>query len=108
MIVVHGIDYDGTGIYSGVLDRSELNKSLPGTATAPALCGRLVAQQTAAAVSRRSHGHAGIYTASLALSAAPAGVPLRGVFFCHVPEAITSAADARRQASASASAPSQA
>ena len=35
MIVVHGIDYDGSGIYSGVLDRSELNKALPATATAP-------------------------------------------------------------------------
>ena len=42
VIVVHGIDYDGSWIYSGVLDRSDLNKALPATATAPALCGRLV------------------------------------------------------------------
>ncbi len=41
VIVVHGIDYDGSGVYSGVLDRSDLNKALPATATAPALCGPL-------------------------------------------------------------------
>ena len=48
VIVVHGIDYDGSGIYSGVLDRSDLNKALPATATAPALCGRLVGPQEVA------------------------------------------------------------
>jgi serine/threonine protein kinase len=42
VIVVHGIDYNGNGIYDDVLDRSELNASLPGEATAPALCGTLV------------------------------------------------------------------
>jgi hypothetical protein len=40
VVVVHGTDYDHSGIYSGVLDPSELDKSVPGTATAPALCGR--------------------------------------------------------------------
>jgi len=51
VIVVHGIDYDHSGIYSGVLDRSDLDKALPATATAPALCGHLVgpAQATAQA-----------------------------------------------------------
>jgi hypothetical protein len=29
VIVVHGTDYDGSGIYSGVLDASELSKSVP-------------------------------------------------------------------------------
>ena len=48
VIVVHGIDYNGNGIYDDVLDRSELNHNLPGEATAPALCGPLVATQTAA------------------------------------------------------------
>jgi len=47
-IIVHGIDYDHNGIYDNVLDRSELNNSLPGEATAPALCGPLVAAKTAA------------------------------------------------------------
>jgi serine/threonine protein kinase len=42
VIVVHGIDYDANGIYDDVLDRSELKNSLPGEATAPALCGTLV------------------------------------------------------------------
>ncbi len=47
VIVVHGIDYNGNQIYDNVLDRSELNNSLPGEATAPALCGSLVASQSA-------------------------------------------------------------
>jgi serine/threonine protein kinase len=47
VIVVHGIDYNHNGIYDDVLDRSDLNKSLPGEATAPALCGSLVASQSA-------------------------------------------------------------
>jgi hypothetical protein len=42
LIVVHGIDYNGNGVYDNVLDRSELNNALPGEATAPALCGPLV------------------------------------------------------------------
>jgi hypothetical protein len=42
LIVVHGIDYNGNGVYDDVLDRSELNNALPGEATAPALCGPLV------------------------------------------------------------------
>ena len=42
VIVVHGIDYNGNGIYDDVLDRSELNSNLPGEASAPALCGPLV------------------------------------------------------------------
>ena len=62
VIVAHGIDYDGSGLYDGVLDRSDLNKSLPGTATAPALCGPVRASQTVAAA-----GGARVYTASLSL-----------------------------------------
>ena len=50
MIIVHGIDYNHNGIYDNVLDRSELDNSLPGEATAPALCGTLVPTKTAAAV----------------------------------------------------------
>jgi hypothetical protein len=62
VIVVHGIDYDNSGIYSGVLDRSDLDKALPATATAPALCGRLTeASQTTARVSD--------YTATMAPTA---------------------------------------
>jgi serine/threonine protein kinase len=42
VVVIHGIDYNGNGVYDGVLDRSELDHSLEGETTAPALCGPLV------------------------------------------------------------------
>jgi hypothetical protein len=47
VVVVHGIDYDHNGIYDNILDRSELTSSLPGEATAPALCGSLKPTKTA-------------------------------------------------------------
>ncbi|HYM66350.1 MAG TPA: protein kinase, partial [Patescibacteria group bacterium] len=61
VVVIHGIDYDSNGIYDNVLNRSELDNTEPGEATAPALCGRLVAVpptggQTATARGRRSRG----------------------------------------------------
>jgi hypothetical protein len=43
VVVVHGVDYNHNGLYDGVLDRSDLNRSIPGEATAPALCGSLAA-----------------------------------------------------------------
>ena len=58
---MHGIDYDGNGIYDNVLDRSELSNALPGEATAPALCGPVSSGQTAAI----GAGSGGVYTASL-------------------------------------------
>jgi serine/threonine protein kinase len=97
VVVVHGTDYDKSGIYSGVLDRSDLNKSVPGTATAPALCGRLIGAQSAAAANPRSSKRTLVYTASL-LNSVAQGVPVRGVFFCHVGEATAALTDARRQA----------
>jgi hypothetical protein len=42
-IVVHGIDYNGNGAYDRTLGGSDLNDWLSGEATAPALCGELVA-----------------------------------------------------------------
>ncbi|MFI4989510.1 MAG: serine/threonine-protein kinase [Solirubrobacterales bacterium] len=74
VVVVHGTDYDGTGIYSGVLDASELNKSVPATATAPALCGELIAAQNASS---------DLYTASLSLTPGLLGA----AFVCHAPSA---------------------
>ncbi|ROR46379.1 hypothetical protein [Kitasatospora cineracea] len=41
VIVVHGIDYDGSGKFTNVLGASDLDPKLPQTATAPALCGAL-------------------------------------------------------------------
>jgi hypothetical protein len=98
VVVVHGTDYDGTGIYSGVLDASELSKSVPATATAPALCGRLVSAQNAAAGSGSGAGESR-YTAALAVDA-PVGSG-RGVFICGAGGSTGSAeASARRRASA--------
>jgi serine/threonine protein kinase len=62
VIVVHGADYDHSGIYSGVLERSELNRSVPATATAPALCGPLTHRKTTASAGQRSGG---LYVAAL-------------------------------------------
>jgi hypothetical protein len=45
-VVIHGVDYDGDGAYSeGERGASELDESLPGEATDPALCGVLAASQ---------------------------------------------------------------
>ena len=42
VVVVHGVDHDGDGKYSaGQRGVSDLNASLPGEATDPALCGLL-------------------------------------------------------------------
>ncbi len=98
VIVVHGIDYDGSGIYSGVLDASELNKNVPGTATAPALCGRLNGQPAAAAQGSRSLGHALVYTASL-VSPTAQSAPARELFLCHAPVATAALTDTRQRAS---------
>jgi serine/threonine protein kinase len=42
VVIVHGIDYDHDGAYGNVLDRSDLDRALPGEITAPALCGQIV------------------------------------------------------------------
>ena len=45
-IVVHGIDYDHTGIYDYVLDSSKPPSGLPAEAIFPALCGPLLKTQS--------------------------------------------------------------
>ena len=66
VIVIHGIDYNGNGIYDNVLDRSDLNAALTGESTAPALCGPLAAApQKAAASSSADSQQPTVYTASL-------------------------------------------
>ena len=42
VVVVHGIDYNHTGHYDMVLNRSELDSAVSQDATAPALCGTLL------------------------------------------------------------------
>jgi hypothetical protein len=64
VIVVHGIDYNHNGLYDDVLDRSELNRTLPGEATAPALCGPLSATARAA-VGSSSRSTGVVYAAAL-------------------------------------------
>jgi predicted Ser/Thr protein kinase len=99
LIVVHGTDYDGTGIYSGVLDASELSKSVPATATAPALCGRLVPAENADAAGPGSADRTQRYTASLIVNTAPGAQA--GAFVCHVGGATGPVQDSeRRRASA--------
>ncbi|HXP36677.1 MAG TPA: serine/threonine-protein kinase [Solirubrobacteraceae bacterium] len=95
VIVVHGTDYDGTGIYSGVLDASELSKSVPATATAPALCGRLVGVQNADSSATGSGRAAARYTASLIENATVDS--LSGVFICHVGASTAAAQDSERR-----------
>ena len=42
VIVIHGVDYNGNGVYDmDGAGPSELDPSLPAEATDPALCGRL-------------------------------------------------------------------
>jgi serine/threonine protein kinase len=97
VVVVHGIDYDDSGGYTGVLERSELNKRLPATETAPALCGPLVAQAKAAALSSRMH--TAVFTASLDVNTAIRMSPAE-MFLCQVGEATPAVAETRRPASA--------
>jgi hypothetical protein len=63
VIVVHGIDYNYNHVYDfGALGVSDLDKTLPGEATAPALCGTLrLSSRTQASADRR----ATTYVASL-------------------------------------------
>src|SRR3954471_24499252 len=71
VIIVHGIDYNGNGVYDSVLDKSELDRSVPGEATAPALCGPLKA-----AASNSEHAESGrgrLYTASLVVQPGEVG-----------------------------------
>jgi hypothetical protein len=103
VIVVHGIDYDHSGIYSGVLERSELNRSMPATATAPALCGALVGPRTAAG-DPRSPGDSQLYTASLVNTVAQSA-PATGLFLCEAAGAGAAVGQTRPRSSAAATAP---
>ena len=67
---MHGIDYNGNGVYDGTLGNSELNAAMPGETTAPALCGHLTAP--AKTTAQRNGTGNGVYTASLSLTVADA------------------------------------
>jgi serine/threonine protein kinase len=78
VVVIHGIDYDGSGVYDNVLGASDLGADLTGDSTAPALCGTLTAApQKAGTASSADSGQPTVYTASLSvryisMSASPA------------------------------------
>jgi serine/threonine-protein kinase len=83
VLVVHGIDYNHNGVYDGVLERSDLDRSLTGESTAPALCGPLVAEKPAKATTSKSktaqlrpRSGPTVYRVALAAPAAPAPPPL--------------------------------
>jgi len=54
-VVVHGVDYDGSGVYDDALGPSDLNSNLTGDSTAPALCGSLTPTASTAAALRSGH-----------------------------------------------------
>ena len=81
VIVVHGIDYNGNGVYDNVLDRSDLSNSLTGESTAPALCGPLVgAKPTAKAAGAGTSAGVRVYTASM--SVREISMPGSEMFWC--------------------------
>jgi hypothetical protein len=82
VIVVHGIDYNGNGTYDGTLGGSDLNPALSGEATAPALCGELLAGR-AAQQNAKSPDGSRVYTASLGLPPGTRNV-LAPDLICHL------------------------
>jgi serine/threonine protein kinase len=74
VVVVHGIDFNGNGTYDfSAIDRSDLQRSLPGEITAPGLCGPLVPASNASGSGTKTGrvpGGGQVYTASLAVDGA--------------------------------------
>jgi serine/threonine protein kinase len=64
VIVVHGIDYDGSGTYDEVLGPSDLASQFTGDSTAPALCGHLAPTQATASAAD-PHKQDAVLSASL-------------------------------------------
>ncbi len=84
VLVIHGIDYNHNGVYDGVLGVSDLYKSLPAEATAPALCGPLFSTQTASRSA--AHGRRGstTYVASLRPFVPSASTSAAFWLLCHL------------------------
>ncbi len=82
VFVVHGINYDGTGFYDDFLGKSDLDSKLPGEATAPALCGTLVATSTAAAQPSGTTRYAVLLRPPVETSEQEA---IRFALLCHLP-----------------------
>ncbi|HXD58913.1 MAG TPA: serine/threonine-protein kinase [Thermoleophilaceae bacterium] len=88
VIIVHGIDYNGNGIYDNVLDRSELKRSLPGEATAPALCGTLAKTKTAYVPGQSKSAGTTYAVVSWREVEADAGQTSSTDFICHIGTAV--------------------
>lgn len=75
---MHGIDCNGNGVYDQTLGGSDLNPGLDGEATAPALCGELVADRAGRQSARRQSLAGQIYSTALALPSTASSV------ICHL------------------------
>ena len=86
VVIIHGIDYNRNHIYDfGALGVSDLDKTLPGEATAPSICGSL--RPVAGANQRASSTTT--FVASLAPdraqnSAEIPGIPAGSLLYCHI------------------------
>jgi hypothetical protein len=79
VVVIHGIDYNHNGVYDGVLERSDLDRSLTGESTAPGLCGPLVADKASAPkqTAQARPGTSGRFVAALS--------SVTGALYCRLP-----------------------
>ena len=77
VVVVHGVDHDGSGAYDGATV-SDLDPSLPTEATDPALCGVLQASQMAMPAGGVQTGEAAVGGTDLGLVAAGGAAALAG------------------------------
>ena len=87
VLIVHGIDWNRNGIYdNAALNRSDLNRSLPGEITAPALCGELVPQkQGSSTADGNQTGQAG---SGEEFAVAFTREPDSPAWLCHIPGAV--------------------
>jgi hypothetical protein len=88
VIVVHGIDYNGNHTYDFGLGVSDLDKTLPGEATAPALCGPLQRAAGTNPANAQSQNGSSVTTYTASLAPLPAArndqAPADIAYFCHI------------------------
>ena len=84
VVVVHGIDYNKNGVYDGVLERSDIDRSLTGESTAPALCGPLKAGKAPPADGQSASSAAEVFTASLDRAAGSPDAPRPPARICPI------------------------
>ena len=75
VVIMHGIDYNGDGVYDDSLGISDLSNRLTAESTDPALCGSLAAVSAkVAGVGSGGPGRAAVYAAVLSPTARTAGM----------------------------------